>query len=111
MDIRYWIDIIISVLAGISTCIPLVVALYKVFKQVIDEKNWNKVVAVVLDFMVEAEKQFVEGAAKKAWVLAGVRKSAETIGFNYDIESEKKVSDMIDAICEASKIINSKQGA
>lgn len=106
MEISIWIELIIRVLAGLAVIIPVVIELIKKTKSVVEEKNWSKIVNAVLKLMVEAEKQFTEGAAKKAWVMAGVRKVAETIDYNYDTVAEQKVADMIDAICEASIIIN-----
>lgn len=106
MEISMWIELIIRILAGLAVIIPVVIELVKKTKAVAEEKNWSKIVGAVLTLMVEAEKQFTEGAAKKAWVMAGVRKIAETINYNYDAIAEQKVADMIDAICEASIIIN-----
>lgn len=101
-----WIDYAIAILSGLSVCIPLVIQLVKFVKQSIEEKNWAEMVKVVLSLMTQAEKLFIEGAAKKAWVMAEVRVAAQNINYNYDEVAEKKVSDMIDAICEAAKEIN-----
>lgn len=106
MDIKTWIEIIIRVLAGLSICIPLVIELVKKTKESVKEKNWNKIVDAVLKLMVEAEKQFNDGATKKQWVMAGIYKVAEVLNYEYDKIAEQKVSEMIDSICEASKEIN-----
>lgn len=106
MEIKYWIDVIISILTGLTICIPLVIQLNKTIKSAVEEKNWNKIVATTLDFIAEAERKFTEGEAKKAWVLAEVRKAAECVAFNYDLEAERKVADMIDAICATANVVN-----
>lgn len=106
MDIIKWIEIIISILVGVATCIPLVLTLVKVIKESAQQGNWNKIVKVVIDQMVEAEKNYTEGAAKKAWVMNQMRVLAKTLDYNYTEIEEQKVSEMIDAICEGAKIIN-----
>lgn len=107
-DILFWLDIIIGVLSGLSVAIPLVVTLYKTIKNLIQEKKWNEIVKMTLEFMTEAEQKYSDGADKKALVLALIQKSAAQIGYNLDAETEAKISSLIDSICEASKIINTK---
>ena len=58
--------------------------------------------------MAEAEKKYSEGEDKKALVLAMVQKGATQIGYDFDTEAETKISELIDSICDASKIINTK---
>lgn len=108
MDILKWIEILITVLAGLAACIPLVLKLVAVVKESAEKGNWNKIVKIVLEQMVEAEKNYTEGAAKKAWVMSQVRVLAKSLDYDYTEIEEAKVSTMIDAICEASKIINVK---
>lgn len=108
MGILKWIEILITVLAGLAACIPLVLKLVAVVKESAEKGNWNKIVKIVLEQMVEAEKNYTEGAAKKAWVMSQVRVLAKSLDYDYTEIEEAKVSTMIDAICEASKIINVK---
>lgn len=105
-----WVEIIVSILSGLAVCIPVVVQLVKAMKSAADEKNWPKIVEVVLDLMTEAERQFKEGIARKAWVMAGVETAAKSINYNYDDAARQKVSDMIDAICATAKIVNNRVG-
>ena len=103
-----WVEIVVSILSGLAVCIPLVVQLVNVVRASVKEKNWSQIVAIVLDFMKEAETLFSEGAAKKAWVMAGVESAAKSINYNYDEVAKQKVSDMIDAICATAKIVNAE---
>ena len=104
-----WVDIVVSIMSGLAVCIPLVVKLVNVVSTYVKEKNWSQIVAIVLDLMKEAETLFAEGAARKAWVMAGVESAAKSINYNYDEVAKQKVSDMIDAICATAKIVNKKE--
>lgn len=101
-----WIEIGIAVLTGLSVCIPLVLKLVAVVKANTQEGNWNEIVKIVVAQMVEAEKNYTEGAAKKAWVMNQMRVLAKSLNFNYTEIEELKVSELIDAICAGAKIIN-----
>ena len=100
------VNIIVSILSGLSVCIPLVVQLVKYVKKAIQEKNWNQLLKLVTDLMEEAEKKFDTGAERKEWCLAMVRASASSI--NYDIDMDA-VSDLIDSLCDMSKVVNGKK--
>ena len=107
-NVLLWLDIIIGVLTGLSIAIPLGVTLYNTVKNLIQEKKWNELVKLTLGFMTEAEQKYTDGADKKALVLAMIQKSATQIGYNLDAEAEGKISDLIDSICDAARIINTK---
>ena len=104
-----WVEIVVSILSGLAVCIPLVVQLVNVVRASVKEKNWSQIVTIVLDLMKQAETLFSEGAARKAWVMAGVESAAKSINYNYDEVAKQKVSDMIDAICATAKIVNTKE--
>ena len=104
-----WVEIVVSILSGLAVCIPLVVQLVNVVSASVKEKNWSQIVAIVLDLMKQAETLFAEGAARKAWVMAGVESAAKSINYNYDEVAKQKVSEMIDAICATAKIVNTKE--
>lgn len=97
------LKLLIAALSGLATAIPLVIKLIEYVKAAAKEKNWNKVVELVLSLMAEAERKFEEGADKKQWVLAMVKASADTI--NYDINMEE-ISALIDNLCAMSKVVN-----
>ena len=106
-----WVEIVVSILSGLAVCIPLVVKLVNVVRASVKEKNWSQIVTIVLDLMKQAETLFAEGAARKAWVMAGVESAAKSINYNYDEVAKQKVSDMIDAICATAKIVNAEEAA
>lgn len=49
------------------------------------------------------ETKFKDGAERKEWVLAMLKASAD--GINYDIDYDA-IADMIDSLCDMSKVIN-----
>ena len=104
-----WVEIVVSILSGLAVCIPLVVQLVNVVRTSVKEKNWSQIVTIVLDLMKQAETLFAEGAARKAWVMAGVESAAKSINYNYDEVAKQKVSDMIDAICATAKVVNAEE--
>lgn len=106
MNILRWIEILIYVLSGLSICIPLVFKLIEAVKESAEKGNWNEIVKIVIAQMIEAEKNYTEGAAKKAWVLNQMRVLAKSVEFEYTEIEEQKVAELIDAICAGAKIIN-----
>ena len=100
-----WYEILISILSGIAATIPLVVKLVEYVKKAIQEKNWNQLVALVMNIMAEAEGKFDNGADRKQWVLEMVNASAKTINYEVDLE---QVADLIDALCDMSKKVNAR---
>lgn len=105
MDIN-WVELIVSVLAGLAAAIPLVVQLIKYVKEAVKERNWSAVLSKVMDLMAAAEQKFKEGAERKEWVLAMLKASAEDLNFDIDYEA---IADMIDSLCEMSKVVNGRE--
>ena len=100
---------IVSIVSGICVCAPLVVALISTITAYCKQKNWSAIVKSVLEYMQEAEDLFDKGADRKEWVMAMIEETATQLNYNYDDESKAKISKMIDDICGASKVINSKE--
>lgn len=98
-----WLEIIVSILSGLAVTIPLVIKLVEYVKKAIKEKNWNKLLELVMKLMAEAETKFDNGKDRKAWVLNMVEASAATI--NYDIDLAQ-VGELIDSLCAMSKKVN-----
>ena len=98
-----WVNYAVSILSGLAVAIPLVIKLVEYVKKSIREKNWNKLLDLVMNLMKEAESKFETGAEKKEWVLAMVKASADTI--NYDIDTNA-VSELIDSLCDMTKVVN-----
>ena len=106
MDFNYWIQITISILSGIAVAIPLIIKLVNVVKDSVKEKNWNLLMKMTMDYMTEAEKNIASGAERKEWVMSMVIASAANINYTMTDDDVKKIEDLIDAICDASKILN-----
>lgn len=100
-------DIIVKyvpqILIGLAAIIPLIAALIKYVSKATESKNWNIVVKMVLDLMVQAEQDYSVGAEKKAFVMNQVAVLAKTVDFEIDMD---KVSDLIDALCEMAHEVN-----
>lgn len=109
MDINYWIQIGISILSGIVVAIPLIIKLVEVVKNATKSKNWNLLIKMAIDYMKEAEKNIKSGAERKEWVINMVIASAININYPLTDEDIQKIEDLIDAICDASKIINNSE--
>lgn len=102
-NVEFWVGIIISILTGITTCIPLIIKLVQTIKETVKSKNWTAVMQLVLKLMAEAEENYATGADKKAYVMDSIEAMKDTL--NYDVDMEA-VSAMIDSIIIASKKIN-----
>ena len=109
MDTMNWVQLITAILAGLATAIPLVVKLVNVVQAAVKEKNWNQLLKMMMYYMAQAEKNISSGAERKEWVISMVKASAATINYDLTPEDEAKLADLIDAICDASKIINNNE--
>lgn len=98
-----WYEILISILTGLATAIPLVIKLVEYVKKSIQEKNWNKLLNLVMNLMQEAEGKFQNGTERKEWVLMMVKASADTIDYDIDLDV---VAEMIDSLCAMTKVVN-----
>lgn len=98
-----WMHLIVSILAGLATAIPLAIKLVEYVQKAVKEKSWGKVLDMVMKYMATAEEKFDNGADRKEWVLAMVKASSETV--NYDIDMEV-ISKLIDDLCKMSKTVN-----
>ena len=106
MEVVKWINILVQILSGVAACIPLVIELVAVVNKLIKEKRWNEMVIHTFDLMADAEEKFERGAERKEYVMDALRLIAQKIHFNYDEEAERKISEMIYAVCGLSKEIN-----
>jgi hypothetical protein len=97
------LQIIVQILTSLVTLIPMVYALVKYVVLATKEKNWNKLLSLLLKLCAEAEEQFSEGADKKQWVMS-MTKSA-LVSINYDIDDET-LSALIDSLIDLTKKVN-----
>lgn len=103
MNTEQIISLIVALLSGLATCIPLAYKLVQYVQKAAQEKNWNALLGLVIDLMEQAEKKFTDGATRKEWVMAMVQTSAEYI--NYQVDSVA-LGKLIDTLCDMSKIVN-----
>lgn len=101
-----WLQLVVSVLAGLATAIPLAIKLVEYVQKAVREKNWNKMLDMVMDLMKTAENKFDTGADRKEWVMAMVKASADTI--NYDVDMDA-IGQLIDSLCDMSKVVNGRE--
>ena len=98
-----WYQIIVSILTGLAATIPLVIKLVEYVKMAIREKNWNKLLSLVMSLMAEAEGKFDNGEERKSWVLMAVKASADTIDYDIDMN---QVAELVDSLCAMTKVVN-----
>ncbi len=104
-----WLQLIASIMAGLITAIPLAIKLVEYVKKAVKEKNWPKVVRLVIDLMSEVEGKMEVGADKKAYVLAMLKASADTIDYDLDDKDYEKIGGLIDSMCDMSKVLNANK--
>lgn len=104
-NVSIWVEIIIAILTGLATCIPLVIKLVQTIKESVKAKNWAPLMQLVLRLMTEAEDNYTTGAEKKTYVIDSI--NAIKGSLNYDVDMDA-VDAMIDAIIIATKKINTK---
>ena len=98
-----YLDIILSIVAGLAATIPLVIKLVQYVQVAVKEKNWNKLLDLIMSLMEEAERKFDDGATRKEWVLAMVQASANSINYDIDLTA---ISSLIDSLCSLTKQVN-----
>ena len=97
--------IILPIMSGLVAAIPLVIKLVDLAQKAHKEKNWRAVVQLVLVLMKEAEQNYTVGADKKQYVISSIKAMEKSL--QYDID-EEALSELIDAVADATKKINTK---
>lgn len=106
MEIMDIVNLIVVIVSGVATCIPLVIQLIKYIKEATKSKNWGALFQLVIQLMTDAEKLFATGEEREEYVISKIKSMETTL--NYDID-ENVVKEMIKSIVEASKKINVKK--
>lgn len=101
-----YINLIVAILSGLVTAIPLVIQLIKYVKAAIQERKWTKVMELVLNLMTEAERNYATGAERKEYVMDSIESIKDVLDYEVDMNA---ISEMVDAIVAASKTINTKE--
>lgn len=103
MNTEQIVSLIVAVLTGLATAIPLVVKLVQYVKEATQEKNWGNLLKLLIDLMGEAERMFDEGATRKEWVMAMAQTSAEYIAYPLDTAA---LSNLIDEMIKMTRKVN-----
>lgn len=98
-------ELVLTIIAGVLTCIPLVVKLVEYVKKAADEKDWARLVSLVSLLMSDAEKLFSTGEERKQWVLDSIGDLAATEGIRCEVDLVA-IGKMIDFLCAMSKEVN-----
>ena len=106
MNTEQIVSLIVALLSGLATCIPLAYKLVQYVQKAAQEKNWNALLGLVIDLMEQAEKKFTDGATRKEWVMAMVQTSAEYVQYPMDVQA---LSEMIDQLTNLTKNVNVKK--
>ena len=101
-----YIQLIVLVFAALAVLIPLGVKLYKTINEIVQEKQWDRLMSLVISYMIEAENLMVNGEDKKKYVLSLISNTAQQVGYEIKDGDMEKISQLIDEICSATKLIN-----
>ena len=106
MEFVDWLKLIASVLSGLAVCIPLVQRVVALAKEAsVAEKSWAPIMKILLELMKDAEKLFNDGESRKEYVMDAIQKTAVYVEYAIDMAV---ISQMIDDICAASKVVNAQ---
>ena len=100
-----WTTIILPIISGLAAAIPLVIKIVDLAQKAHKEKNWKAVVQIVLTLMKEAEQNYTNGTDKKRYVMSSIKAMEKSL--QYDID-EEAIGELIDAVVDATKKINTK---
>lgn len=103
MSTEQIISLIVSVLTGLATAIPLVIKLVQYVQKATQEKNWGNLLGLLIELMEQAEQMFDTGATRKEWVMAMAQTSAEYIAYPLDTAA---LSTLIDELVAMTKNVN-----
>ncbi len=86
-----WLRLVVSVLAGLATAIPLAAKLVEYVQKAVKEKNWGKVLDMVMKYMATAEKKFDNGPTVRngflPWSRLPQRRSTTTLTWKLSASS------------------------
>lgn len=103
MSTEQIVSLIVAVLTGLATAIPLVVKLVQYVQKATQEKNWGNLLGLLIELMEQAEQMFDTGATRKEWVMAMAQTSAEYIAYPLDTAA---LSTLIDELVAMTKNVN-----
>lgn len=98
-----YIQLIVSILTGLSVAIPFAYKLVEYISKSIREKNWVNLLDLVMEYMSLAETKFDNGVDREEWVVAMIQASSRKINYEFN---EKDVRQLIKNLCCLSKHVN-----
>lgn len=101
------IALVVAVLTGLATTIPLIIKLIQYVKKSVQEKNWGNLLDLLITLMEQAESMFETGATRKEWVMAMAQTSAEYVAYPLDTAA---LSTLIDKLVSMTNTINAPEG-
>ena len=69
MNAEQIVNLIVAILAGLATCIPLAYNLVKYVKKAAQEKNWNALLGLVMELMEQVADSARKSSANASRVL------------------------------------------
>lgn len=106
MNITQILQLIVSIASALAVIIPLGIKLYHTIVELSQEKNWPRLVAAASKYMEQAEELLSEGAARKEWVMAMLKTTANQLNYTLTEVDIANLEDLIDRLCEMSKKVN-----
>lgn len=105
---KFDINSVLSIISGLIICIPLVIKLVKVAKESIENKNWDRLLSLIIDLMKVAEVSFTTGEARKEFVINELKIQADKLEYPISEYDWVKISNAIDSMISMTKVINAK---
>ena len=96
---------IVYILAGLIVVVFIGMQLFAKIKPYLTNGQWYIPVIQAIQFMAIAEDKFDNGADRKVWVMETLKEAMTKLNIECNYEA---ISNMIDAICRLSKILNKK---
>ena len=89
-----WVETTQGIITLVSTgvallglIISLVVKIVNSVKEIVKNKNWNKITSIALSAILAAEKSGKSGSDKKKMVIDSVQASCKAIGIDCDLSA------------------------
>lgn len=94
------ITLICGLIGAVGALIPTLVKLFNALKEIVKNKNWEKIIKIAYKAVEEAEKTGKSGAEKKEIAIAAVKAGCAEAGIELDVEQANKLADYIDELIE-----------
>lgn len=102
-EVKLVLSLVASIAASATAIITLIYELVKYVRKAAQEKNWAKMMELVVDLMKEAEVKLSTGADRKEWVIAMAKAAADSINYDIDVDA---IGKLIDDMVDMSKVVN-----